>query len=90
MSKVVIVVTHNDQLPRKSKKRDRINEAIVRMYVTKSEGYPDISAVKFVACQEGKKDFSDIIKLTHTLCVIATKIETSSSKSIVYVLNLLS
>ena len=87
MSKVVIVATHNDQLPRKSKQRDRISEAIDRLYVKKSEGYPDISAVKFVACQKGKKDFSDIIKLTHTLCDIATKIETSSSKSAICVLS---
>jgi len=32
-------------------------------------------------------DFSDIIKLTHTLCDIATKIETSSSKSAICVLS---
>jgi len=85
MSKVVIVATHNDQLSKKSKERDRIIEAIDRLYMKKSKVYPEIVAVEFVACYEGKKDFTDIIKLTSVLYDVATKIE-SSSKSIMYAL----
>jgi len=78
MSKVVIVATHNDQIAKKSKERDRINEAIDQLYMRKSEVYPEISAVEFVACHEGKRDFADIIKLANVLCYIATKIEGTS------------
>jgi len=85
MSKVVIVVTHNDQLGKKNKERDRISGAIHQLYYTKSKVYPEITAVEFVACYEGKKDFTDIIKLTCVLCNVATKIE-SSSKSVMYAL----
>ena len=83
MSKVVIVATHNDQLSKKSKERDRIGEAVHRLYDSKSKVYPEISAVEFVACNEGKRDFSDIIKLTQTLCDVATKIDTSSSTPVI-------
>ena len=79
MSKVVIVATHNDQIAKKSKERDRINEAIHHLYYTKSKVYPEIVAVECVACYEGKRDFSDIIKLTSVLHYAATKIEASSS-----------
>ncbi|XP_065919006.1 leucine-rich repeat serine/threonine-protein kinase 1-like isoform X2 [Dysidea avara] len=79
MSKVVIVATHNDQLSKKSKERERISEAVHCLYDSKSKVYPKISAVEFVACHEGKRDFSDIIKLTQILCDVATKIETFSA-----------
>ena len=83
MSKVVIVATHNDQLSKKSKEQDSINEAIERLYKRKSTVYPEISSVKFVECHEGKKDFSDISTLTHTLSHIATKIQASASMSVI-------
>ena len=83
MSKVVIVATHNDQIAKKSKEQDKIKEAIDRLYFRKSEVYPEIGAVKFVACHEGKKDFSDIITLIRVLCQIATEIQASSSMLIV-------
>jgi len=85
----VIVVTHNDQLARKSKERDRISEAIDRLYMKKSKVYPEIVAVEFVACHEGKRDFNDIIKLTSVLCYAATKVEASSGKSVIRIYTLI-
>jgi len=82
MSKVVIVATDNDQIAKKSKERDRINEAIDQLYAKK---YPEIVAVEFVACTKRKKDFADTFKLTQTLCDIATKIEISSGMCYLFV-----
>ena len=87
MSKVVIVVTHSDQLAKKGKERDRISEAIDRLYMKKSKVYPEIDAVEFVACYEGKKDFSDINQLTNILCHMATKIEVYSGTSVICAVN---
>ena len=87
MSKVVIVATHNDQLSKKSKEHDRIIEAIDRLYMKKPKVYPEIAAVEFVACYEGKKDFSDINQLTSILCHIATKIEIYSGTYVICAVN---
>ena len=81
MAHVVIVATHCDQLPKNIRKKelDRIQDTILKLYTKKAKVYPTMHGVEFVSCYEGKKDFSDIIKLANVLYYVAHKVETISS-----------
>lgn len=80
MSHVVIAVTHCDQLTKSTKKKemDKLYDAIAKSYMRKLKVYPNIHSVEFVGCHEGKKDFSDVIKLANALYEVAHKVETMS------------